>query len=94
MHNYLRQNPLDHHHGQQQQHSMHEAHLRGLIAIAAYGDLQLEVQHPETPAGAADDQVRQSGLSLLPQPNISLLDTQSCTSVAAHARSQPWLKSR
>ena len=56
---------------------MHELHLGGLIAVAAYGDLQLEVQHPDAPAGTHGWSARQGELPLLQQPYNVLLDAQS-----------------
>ena len=48
---HLQQDPVYHNSHQEKQHAMHEAQLQAGVAIAANGDLQLEVQQSHAPVG-------------------------------------------
>ena len=48
---HLQQDPVHHNSHQEKQHAMHQAQLHAGVAIAANGDLQLEVQQSHAPVG-------------------------------------------
>ena len=50
-HTHLQQDPVHHNSHHEKQHAMHKAQLQAGVAIAANGDLQLEVQQSHAPAG-------------------------------------------